>query len=116
MNDISRTQVARTRNRSIANGDGAVRGALILDGGASTSPNRASDSTTQEQVVVGGVDNRVDLLLDQIAGDDQDARGRDFLTSPTRSSSSLRVAAAMPRSPMPEIVSDAHATPHTKDS
>jgi hypothetical protein len=116
MDDISRAQVARARDRSTANRNGAVRGALILDGGTTTSPNRAGDSATEEQVVVGGVDNRVDLLLDQIAGDDQDARRRDFLTSATRSSSSLRVAAAMPRSPMSEIVSDAHATPHIKDS
>jgi len=100
----------------IANRNGAVHCALILDRGTTTSPNRAGDSTTEEQVVVGGVDNRVDLLLDQVAGDDQDARRRDSLTSSTRSSSSLRVAAAMPRSPISEIVSDAHATPHIKDS
>src|SRR5438046_10312801 len=55
-------------------------------------------------------------LLDEVAAYDHDSRRRRSITSSTRSSSCLRVAFAMPFTPIEETVIDAHATPHTSAS
>src|SRR5579859_68025 len=116
MDDIARIQLSGASDRGLAYRHGTMRGALVLYRSAAAAPYRSRHAATEQQVVVGRVDDGIDLLLDQVAGDDHDPRGSDSFTSSTRSSSCARVAPRMPRSPMSAMVSAAQATPHTSDS
>src|SRR5207248_10290292 len=116
MDDVARRQLARAGDRGVADRHRAMRRALVLYRRSTAAPNGSGHAAAEQQVVVGRVDDGVDLLLDQVAGDDHDPRGSDSFTSNTRSSSCARVAPRMPRSPMSAMVSDAQATPHTSDS
>src|ERR1700704_6211423 len=116
MNHVMCRQLSRTGDRRLTNAHGPVSVALTLDRCATAHAYRSRYTASQHQVVVRGVDDRVNLLIDEGSVDDQDSRRRDFSTSPTRLSRSLRVAFAMPFTPIDEMVSDAHATPHTSAS
>src|SRR4029077_17637690 len=78
--------------------------------------DRARHSPAQYEFVVGGVDDRINPLLDQVAGSDHDSRRMHSSTSATRSLSSSTLALAMPFTPIAEMVMDAHATPQTRAS
>src|SRR5258708_6952296 len=97
----------------LPNSDRSLRIALLLYRGAAAAANRAGNACTKHEVVVGCVDNRVDVLLDQVAADDHDSRRRHSSTSATRSANSTGVAFAIPFTPIDPIVMDAQATPHT---
>jgi len=112
----TRGQRSSAGDRRLTNLYWSMSVAFILDGGATRASNRARHATAQLELAVGGVDDRVDLLLHQIAGDDHDSRLRNSHTSAIRASRSLGVALAMPRTPIDSMVSDAHATPHTSAS
>jgi hypothetical protein len=113
VDDVSRAQTPCPCDRSFADAHRSVRVALFLDGRATGAPNSPGDSTAELKVVVRSVYDRVDLLLCQIAGDDQNSRLTRCQTSATLCCRSFSVALAMPRTPIASIVSDAHATPHT---
>ena len=113
---VSRAQPSAACDRRFTDPHGTVRVALVLDGGPSGAPDRARHPTSELQIVVGGVDYRIDLLLDEITADDQDSRFVRSHTSAMRSSSSAGVAVAIPRMPIDSMVRDAHATPQTKAS
>src|SRR5258708_35156249 len=116
MDDVTRAQLTPARDGSFSNLHGSVRIALALNRGTTAVADRACDTSTEEQIVVGRVDDRIYALLHQVARDDQDFRRCQSSTSRTRSSNSLRVALAMPLTPTAEMVIDAQATPHTSAS
>src|ERR1700704_5860629 len=89
---------------------------FLLDRRPATLANRSCDARSENQVVVGRIDDGVHLLLDQISADDHDSRRRHSSTSTTCLSRSSRVARAMPLTPTAEIVIEAHATPPTSAS
>src|SRR5215472_4676278 len=90
--------------------------AFVLYGWAAGATDRARNAATEHEVVVRGVDDRIDLLFDEVAAHDHDSRRKHSHTSAVRSSSSSFVALAMPRTPIASMVSDAHATPQTSAS
>ncbi len=116
MNHMVCGQFAAAGERGLSNFHRTVCVTFFLDRRSSTGPDSAGHSSSKDQIVVCSVDDGVNILLDEIAGDDQDSRRRQSITSSTLSSNCARVAAAMPLSPIAEIVSDAHATPHTNAS
>src|SRR5216683_2325882 len=116
MNDMTTWQFARSRDRRLSNLHGSVSIALALNRRPATHADRARYSSTQYELVVGGVDDRIDSLLRQVAGSDHDSRRRHSSTSATRSPNSSGVALAIPFTPIDEMVIDAHATPHTSAS
>src|SRR5216684_586434 len=116
MNDMTTWQFARSRDRRLSNLHGSVSIALVLNRRPATHADRARYSSTQHQLIVSGVDNRIDTLLRQVAGSDHDSRRRHSSTSATRSPNSSGVAFAIPFTPIDEMVIDAHATPHTSAS
>ena len=113
MDHVTRAQLAGARDRRLANSHRTVPIAFILDRGPGCPPDRTRDSASELQIVVRGVDDRVDLLFDEVAADDQDAGFNACQISSIRASSSCGVALAMPRTPIDSMVSEAHATPHT---
>src|SRR5487761_526422 len=116
VNYKARRQISRAGNRCFTNSDRAVLIAFLLYRCAAPPANRARNACTKHEVVVGRVDNRFDILLDQVAPDDHDSRRRHSSTSTTRSANSLGVAFAMPLTPTDPMVMDAQATPHTRAS
>ena len=90
--------------------------AFVLNRRARRATNRARDTSAELQIVVGGIDDRVDFLLDQVAGDDQDSCLMLAHNSSMRRSSICGVAFAIPRTQTASIVKDAHATPQTNAS
>src|SRR5258705_10607988 len=109
-------QVARASDCCLANFDWAVCIALTLYRRTASFAYRARDAGAKHEVVVGRVDDRIDVLLDEISVNDHDSQRRDSSTSATRSSRSLRVALAIPFTPTDPMVIDAHATPHNNAS
>ena len=89
MNYVSGAQLATPCQRGLSNFHWTVRVAFLLYRWPSTTSDRRGHTATQDQVIVGRIDNCVDLLLDEIACDDQDSRRRHSSTSTTRSSNSL---------------------------
>jgi hypothetical protein len=61
-----------------------MRVALALDRCSAAPAYRSRDARTEDQVIVCGIDYRVDLLLDEVAADDHDPGRMDFSTSATR--------------------------------
>src|SRR6267154_2247117 len=116
MNHVMRRQLTCACDSSIANFHRSMRIALGLDRRSSTTPDGAGDPTAEDQVIVGRIDDGVDLLFNQVTCDDQDSRRMHSSTSATRSFNCLLVAFAMPLTPIDEIVMDAHAAPHTRAS
>src|SRR3989441_4765154 len=116
MDDGVRGQLSPTCDRGLANLDRSRSIALALDRRTAALANRAGHSAAKQQVVVGRVDDGINMLLHKISRNDQDARRRHSSTSATLSSNSSRVALAMPLTPIDEMVIDAHATPHTRAS
>src|SRR5665213_3322751 len=116
MNDVARGQLSSTGESGLSNFHGTVRVAVFLNGRPSLASNGARDAAAEDEVAVGCIDDGVNVLFDEIACNDQDSRRRHSATSSTRSCNCSRVAPAMPLSPIAEIVSDAHATPHTSAS
>src|SRR5713226_586322 len=110
------TQLTCACDRGSSNIHGPVSIALALNRCPTASANRARDPSAEKEIVVGCVDDGIDVLLHQVARDDHDSRRSHVSTSRTRSSNSFRVALAMPFTPTAEIVIDAHATPHTSAS
>src|SRR5487761_1058356 len=116
MNHMARRQLATISQCCFANFHRTMRVALSLYRWPSSGPDGAGDATTKNQVVVGCIHDRIDVLLDEVAGKYHDARRMHSSTSATRSLSCLRVALAMPFTPTDEMVIDAHAVPHTSAS
>src|ERR1700687_5529044 len=116
MNHIVSRQLSRASYRRFTDADRTMRITLLLDRGPAALANGSRYARSKHQVVVGRVDDRIHLLLDEITTDDHDSRRRHFSTSATCSSRSLLVARAMALTPIPEIVIDAQATPHTRAS
>src|SRR5258708_8233728 len=113
VNNESRRQISGAGDRCFTNSDRSLRIALLLYRGAAAAANRAGNACTKHEVVVGCVDNRVDVLLDQVAADDHDSPRRHSSTSATRSANATGVAFAIPFTPIDPIVMNAQATPHT---
>jgi len=116
MDYVTRFQLTAAGDGCIADLHRSMRIAFVLDGWPTTSTDCSRDSAAEHQVIVRCVDDGVDVLLRQVAGDDHDSRRRHCFTSSTRAASWSAVARAMLRSPMSSIVMDAHATPHSRDS
>src|SRR5450759_298242 len=116
MDDVASRQLACAGQRSLSNFHGSVCIAFFLNRRTAATPDCTRDTVAQNQVAVRCVDDGVEVLLHEIARDDQDSRRRQSLTSSMRSSNCARVAAAIPLNPIAEIVSDAHAIPHTSAS
>lgn len=116
MNDVACGQLTTTSDSGLTNFHCAMRIAFTLYGWATSSADCARDATAQQQVVVRSVDDCVDVLFHQVAGNDHDARRMHSSTSATRSLNSLVVAFAIPFTPTDVIVIDAQAAPHTSAS
>ena len=116
MNDVPRAQTTGASYRRLADPYWAMGVALVLHGRSRCATNRAGDAAAELQVVVRGVDDCVDLLLDQVAGDDQDSCLMVAHSSSIRRSRICGVAFAIPRTPIASIVKDAQATPQTRAS
>src|ERR1700730_5531125 len=116
VNDVARMQLSTTGHRGLPNFHRAVRVAFFLNRRPSTASDGARHTASEDQVIVRSIDDGVDVLLDEVACDDQDSRRSHASTLATRSSNSLRVAFAMPFTPIAEMVIDAQATPHTSAS
>src|ERR1700730_9887088 len=113
MNHVMSWKFSRAGDRGLTDSDRTVCIAFLLDRRAAAPADRSGYTTPEHEVVVCGIDNRVDVLLDQVAVENHDPRRMQASTSATRSSNSSRVAFAMPLTPIAEMVIDAHATPHT---
>jgi len=116
MNNMARGQLTSTSRGCLANFHRTMRIAFLLYRRPSSTPDGAGDATAEDEVIVGRIHNCVDLLLNQVAGDDHDSRRMHSSTSATRSFNCLCVAFAMPFTPTDEMVIDAHAAPHTSAS
>jgi hypothetical protein len=84
MDHVTRGQLAGARDGRVPNLHWTMRVALALDRRSAAPTYRSRDTRTQNQVIVCGVDDRVDVLLDEVAADDHDAGRMDFSTSATR--------------------------------
>lgn len=93
-----------------------MRIAFLLYRRAAACADRARNTASENELVIGRVDDGVDILLDQVAADDHDSRRRHSSTSATRSANSSASALAIPFTPIDPIVMDAQATPHTSAS
>src|SRR5450759_611266 len=113
MKHVARRQLTSTGHRCLTNSHRTMRVAFLLYRWPSSAPDRAGDATTEDQVIVGRIHDCVDLLLNEVAGDDHDSRRMHSSTSATRSFNCLCVAFTMPFTPTDEMVIDAHAAPHT---
>lgn len=87
VDDVARRQRTRAGDCGLPNVDRPVGVALGLDGRPATPANRAGDSAAEREVVVRCVDDRIDILFDEVARQDQDARRSPALISATRASS-----------------------------
>src|SRR5262245_61471071 len=113
---VTRAQITGSGERRLADSNWTVTVALVLNRWPTRAPDRAGDSGPKHQVVVGRVDDGVDLLPDEVAAHDHDSCFRHSHTSSIRRPTSSRVALAMPRVPIDSMVNEAHATPHTRAS
>ena len=73
---VPRRQVARRRRLRVAGRAAAEAAALLEDRRAAGTVDRAVDAAAAEQRLVGGVDDRVDLLLRDVALDELDPAHR----------------------------------------
>ncbi len=64
MNHVARGQLTCSGQRRLTNRDGPMRIALLLNRRSPTAPDCTSDATTENQFVVGSVDDCVHLLFD----------------------------------------------------
>ncbi len=113
---MARGQLTPTSDGRITHLHWAVRVAFALDLRPAAPAYRACNSSAQHKVIVGCIDYRVDLLLDEISVDDDYARRRQASISLTQASSCPRSARAIPLTPTSAIVKEAHATPQTRAS
>src|SRR5260370_8495377 len=67
VNHESRRQISGAGDRCFTNSDRSLRIALLLYRGPAAAANRAGNAFTKHEVVVGCVDNRVDVLLAQVS-------------------------------------------------
>src|ERR1700682_1355576 len=116
MNHMMRVQISGARNCGFADFHRPMRIALLLNRRTASPADRACDTSPKHQVVVRRVDDRVDMVIDEVAFDDHDPRRMHASTSATRSSSCSSVALAMPLTPIDVMVIDAQAVPHTSAS
>ncbi len=116
MNHMTCWQVACACDGGFTDLDGSVRVALTLYRWTATPSYCSRNTGAEHEVVVGCVDNCIDVLLDKVSVDDHDSRRRHSSTSATLFSRSSRVALAIPFTPTDAMVIEAHATPHTNAS
>src|SRR5260370_8157876 len=113
MDDVTRAQLTRAGDGGISNLHGSVRIALALNRWTTAAADRACNTSAEQQIVVGRVDDGIYVLLHQVARDDHDSRRCQSSTPRTRASKPPLVALTMPSTPPPAMPHDAQPTPHT---